>query len=138
MFKTGFAARSGGDRAEYEIAAKEFVPAIRVMESIMMNHGRDVADGTIVKLYRDVRTIHERLQNYEASDVLDWLDKMQGEISEYAERMSSMCNAAIDEKSFQEFCLRLKTLGFTLHRNEPLPESGTSTPLAWVLVAKKP
>ena len=103
-----------------------------------MQHGRDVADGTIVRLYRDVRTLHERLGRYDPDEVRRWLDRMQDEIEAYAGRMDSMCNAAIDETGFETRCERLRELGFELDRCSPLVDPASNLALAWALIGTLP
>ena len=102
MFEAGFIAMQSGDRTRYSAAAKNFAPALRAMETIMMQHGRDVAASTILKVYRDVRTIHGNMRQYEPSEVSNWLKKMDQAIEAYAGRMASMRDAAIDATQFAQ------------------------------------
>lgn len=136
-FETGFSACRGGDRKPYESAAKKLVPAIRAVEAIMAHYGPNVADGTIRALYRDVGTIHGRLPKYDPAEVLGWLNRMRDEVSAYAGRMSSMCDAAIDEQAFLGLFGHIREAGFDIERNDALvlPERGV--PLAWALIAKR-
>jgi SAM-dependent methyltransferase len=136
-FEAGFAACRGDRRSEYQAAAARLNPAIRAVESIMVKHGRDVADGTVVRLYRDVAAIHKRLANYEPSDVLGWLRGMQKELDAYAERMASMCEAAIDEATFVRLRDGLQEKGYSIDRAEALQNAATGVPLAWALIAAK-
>lgn len=137
MFETGFAALKGGDRDEYSAAGKQFAPAIKTMEAILAQHGADVADGTILRLYRDVRTIHGRMPHYEPSEVVGWLTKLQEETEAYAGRMTSMLDVAIDDARFQQVCANLTKQEVEVLRAEPLASADDKPPLAWVLVAKK-
>lgn len=137
MFTAGFEAVRGADRSEYEAAASKFAPTVRVPESIMKQYGQHVAGDTIARLYQDVGRIHYRIQNYEPGEVLDWLNRMDGELDAYAERMSSMSGAAIDSDTFERVCKGLRNLGLTIERAEPLLISGQDLPLAWVLIATK-
>lgn len=137
MFKEGFEVCRGADRARFDAAAKQFMPAIRAMESIMRQHGRHVADGTILRLYQDVRNMHDRMQHYEPSEVLNWLDGMQGEIEAFAGRMASMRDAAIDADTFAELCEKLEDHGFGISRREPLVVPERNVPLAWALIAMR-
>jgi len=137
MFEAGFAAQQGGDRAEYSAAGKQFAPAIKATETTLAQHGGDVADGTILRLYRDVRTIHGRMRHYEESDVVGWLRRLQEETEAYAGRMASMLDVAIDDTRFQQVCADLSKQGFEILRAEPLASGDGKPPLAWVLVAKK-
>ena len=137
MFEAGFAAQQSGDRAEYSAAGKQFAPALKATEGILAKYGGDVADGTILRLYRDVRTMHGRMRRYEESDVVGWLTRLQEETEAYAGRMASMLDVAIDDARFQQMCTGLSEQGFEILRAEPLASADSEPPLAWVLVAKK-
>ncbi len=137
MFEEGFAAIRGADPAKYDAAAMNLRPAIRAMESIVMQHGKHVADGTIMRLFDDVKIMHGRMQHYEPSEVLGWLRKMEGEVQAYAGRMASMCNAAIDAEVFEKLCDKLKGQGHKILRGEALINPDQNVPLAWALVATK-
>lgn len=135
FFEAGFAAVRGGDRAPYEKAGLELNPAIAAMESIMSDLGQDVVGGTIEKLYSDVERIHSRIQHYEPEEVIEWLRAMAGELTAYAERMASMCEAAVDEKTFSDVTRRLEEQGLTIVQAAPLMPAGASLPVAWILRA---
>lgn len=137
MFEAGFAAVRGAARGPYDSAARDLVPAIRAMESIMQTHGRHIADDHVLKLYTDVRTMHERIQYYEPADVLNWLTAMQREVDAYGGRMTSMCEAAIDKDDFEKACGTLRRAGFELVQHGPLTGTANATPLAWSLVARR-
>lgn len=137
VFEAGYAALDGGDRARYSAAGKQFAPAIRAMESIMMRRGREVAASTIVRVYRDVRTIHARMRHYDSSAVLGWLQNMEQAIDAYAGRMTSMRNAAIDATKFEQVKANLAEKGFEILRAEPLAGADADLPTAWALIAKK-
>jgi SAM-dependent methyltransferase len=136
-FEAGFAALRGDDPEHYRRTGRRFTRAIKAMHKIIAQHGGNVADGAILRLYRDVRTIHERMPNYEPSDVLGWLRRMDAEINAYADRTRSMCDAALDELSFRKVCGRLIEAGFDVLRSEPLNEPGQVEAIAWSLVARK-
>ena len=137
MLSAGFKAVRGADRAAYETAAKKLAPAIGVLEAIMKQYGQHVAGDTIARLYNDVGQIHQEIQHYEPTEVLDWLGRMDGELDAYAERMSSMSNSAIDAETFEQICAGLRSRDHTIERAEPLMAAGLDLPLAWVLVAFK-
>ena len=130
-------AARAGDRTRYSAAAKNFAPALRAMETIMMQHGRDVAASTILKVYRDVRTIHGNMRQYEPSEVSNWLKKMDQAIEAYAGRMASMRDAAIDATQFAQVGTGLGEKGFEILRAEPLANTQQDPPVAWALIAKK-
>ncbi len=135
MFEAGFAALDGGDRARYGAAGKQFAPAISAMEAIMIRHGREVAAGTILRVYRDVRTIHSRMRHYESTTVIGWLEKMQHAIEAYSGRMASMREAAIDAATFETIRTGLTDKGFEISRADPLTDQGP--PVAWAVIATK-
>lgn len=137
MFEGAFEAAETGDQTRYRAAGKQFAPSIRAVEKIMMEHGRDIANGTVMGLYRDVRTIHERLRHHDPADVAEWLTKMEREVDAYAGRMRSMCAAAVDAESFAGLCSLLTGNGFELRHSEALLDGGSDLPLAWVLTARK-
>jgi SAM-dependent methyltransferase len=137
MFETGYETLAGGDKEAYRVAGNNFSPAIQAMEAIMTRYGRDVAASTIVRVYRDVRTIHQRMKNYEPSAVVGWLEKMQAAIDAYEGRMASMLDVAIDATQFAETCGNLEQRGFEISRAEPLARSPQDLPLAWVVVARR-
>ena len=137
MFEEGFAAIRGADPAKHDAAARDLVPAIRAMESIARQHGKHVADGTIMRLFDDVKIMHGRMQNYEPSEVLGWLKKMEGEVQAYAGRMASMCDAAIDAEGFEQLSDKLKGRGHKILRAEALVNPDQDVSLAWALVAAK-
>lgn len=137
MFEAGFAAMQSGDLERYKAAVSAYAPAIKAMEAIMMKHGRDVGAGTILKVYRDVRTIHSRMRHYDPSEIKEWLLNLQQEIVAYAGRMASMRDAAIDASQFEQVRDKLLEEGFEILRAEPLAQSEQDLPLAWTLIAKK-
>ena len=137
MFEAGYEALQGGDPARYGIAGKQFAPALRAMEAIMMQYGREVAASTILKIYRDVRTIHGRMRHYEPSAVIGWLEKMQTAVEAYTGRMASMRSAAIDADRFEQLCTDLAEKHFEILRAEPLANGDQDQPIAWVLISRK-
>ena len=137
MFEAGFALLRGGDRARYSAAGKQFAPAIRAMEAIMTRHGRDVAASTILRVYRDVRTLHAHMRQCEPSAVLGWLEKLQQAIEAYAGRMASMRDVAIEATTFEQVCADLGEKEFEILRAKPLADPDQELPLAWSLVARK-
>ncbi|MCP4048108.1 MAG: class I SAM-dependent methyltransferase [Gammaproteobacteria bacterium] len=137
MFEAGFAAMQSGDLEHYQAAVKAFAPAIKAMEAIMMKHGRDVAAGTILKVYRDVRTIHSRMRHYDPLEIKEWLLNFQQEMVAYGGRMASMRGAAIDASQFEQVRDKLLEEGFEILRGESLAQSEQDLPLAWTLIAKK-
>jgi len=137
MFEAGFKSVRGADRQPYEQAAKKMAPAINQLEEIMREYGANVAGDTICRLYNDVDQIHQKIQHYEPTDVLIWLNKMGGELEAYAQRMSSMSASVITGTQFDQLKDDLQKRGFTLDIADKLFVPGNEMPMAWVLVATK-
>jgi len=137
MFRTGFEAVRGADRAPYDESARRLDPAVRELEAVMEQFGRGVADQTINRLYSDVAKMHSRIQHYDPPEVLDWLVRMEGELETYAGRMSSMCESSLDGAMFERICGGLVDQGFTIETAGPLMAVDEKVPLAWALIARK-
>ncbi len=137
LFRHGFAAVRGGDRAPYDNAGSELAPAVAELEKILDQYGGDVAGGTLARLYEDVARIHSRMPNYEADDVLGWLETMSDEVVAYGERMSSMMAAATNANGFDAVCAKLEQDGFTIDQGGRFAVTGSDLPLAWILIARK-
>ncbi len=137
MFSAGFQAVRGADRAPYEAAAKKLAPAIATLEAIMNQYGQQVAGDTIARLYNDVGQIHQRIQHYEPGEVLDWLNRLDGELDAYAGRMSSMSKSAIGSETFEQIVAGLHNRDYTIVRAAPLVIPDQELPLAWVLIMTK-
>ena len=138
FFEAGFAAVRGADRASYDRAGLQFNPAIQEVKSVLSEHGEHVAGDTIARLYSDVQRIHGRIQYYEPDDVLSWLRTMDSELSEYEERMASMCDAATNVKIFSKVCENLRRRGLEIVTGEPLVAANDKLPIAWILHATRP
>jgi ubiquinone/menaquinone biosynthesis C-methylase UbiE len=135
LFETGFAAVRGADRAPYEQAASELNPAIKELESILSQSGQGVAGGKIAKLYSDIERMYTRIQFYEPKEVIGWLRGMDREFTEYAARMASMCDAAVDREVFADIEKRLQKHGLSVVQGEPLLPAESAMPVAWALRA---
>ena len=137
MLGAAFDACRGANRAPYEAAATRLAPAVKALESILRQYGEHVAGDTIVRLYSDVNDIHRHIQAYVPAEVLAWLRAMDASLQDYAGRMTSMCDSAIDEASFDEVCARLQGRGHTLLKHEPLAGGDGGLPLGWIVVAAR-
>ena len=137
LFRTGFEAVRGADRRAYDAAARRLAPATASLESVMRDHGQQVADGLVARLYNDVADIHHHLQRYEPEAVLSWTAALELEIAAYAGRMTSMCTAAISEQRFDDMCRQLIDSGWRVCRAMPLQVKDAAMPLAWGLVAER-
>ena len=137
LFRNGFAAVRGADRAPYDAAGTRFAPAVAAVEKVMDEHGNDVAGGTIAHLYDDVARIHSHMPNYDPEEVLGWLAQMDTELAAYGERMASMIAAAADKTACEQVCAQLLASGLEIHKADELLVGEETLPLAWALVATR-
>jgi hypothetical protein len=137
LFRTGFAAVRGADRASYDAAGAKLAPAIEAAEAIMAEYGEDVAGETIARLYGDVGEIHSKIANYDPDEVLGWLGTMDAELDAYKGRMTSMLSASVSHSAFDALRGDLIAAGLTLTTAAPLIAKDGDLPLAWVLVARR-
>lgn len=138
MFEAGFAALSGESSALYDSAVRDLLPAFRSLEDIMQQHGAHVAGDTVLRLYQDVDSIHQQLEQYDPEEILTWLAAMDKELDTYCEMMTTMQDAALDESQFDELCDGLVNSGMNVQQAQPLTADGLELPLAWALLANKP
>ena len=123
------------DWLEQRLAGAEPGDRLPTVKALMRRHGQGVADGCILKLYTDVRTMTARLPNYDEGQVAAWLERMRGELKTYEGRMASMCNAALDTDAFSALCADVEAAGLELERRDALVATDSGTPLAWALIA---
>ncbi len=83
----------------------------------------------------DVSRIYQRMQHYDLTEIVDWLDTLGREYSAFSGRMASMCESAIDELGFRRICDSLKAGGFTLQTGRTIQEPNRIAPLGWAVVA---
>jgi hypothetical protein len=107
------------------------------LERIVEQRGEEVAGGVVADLYSDVSRIHQRIQHYERDEVLAWLNNTSRQLEDYAGRMSSMVNAALDSDLFDEVCRLITDADCTIEQAGPLYPPGESRPLAWALLAAR-
>ncbi len=137
MFRAGFEAVGGANRAPYDAAATRLAPAVQALEEIMEQYGEHVAGDTVASLYGGVADIHQKIQQYDPDEVLAWLNRLDGEMETFARRMSSMVDAAMDSEAFERACASLREQGCTIEKAGPLLAPGNGIALAWALMATR-
>lgn len=137
MLEAGFDAVGGAGREPYETAAARLEPAVRAVEGLFRQYGEHVAGDVIATLYRGVGRIHEKIQRYDRDEVVSWLQRMEEELSAYANRMVEMSGAAVDRPRFDAICTSLTGSGCDIKESGPLYPAGDDRPLAWALIATR-
>ena len=137
MFDEGFKAVISSSDSNYKKALANFAPAISKLEKIIQQFGQSIVNNTFSQLYHDVRHVHQQILNYNPDDVSRWLSSILNELEAYAERMSTMCQSAINSQQFAMIQSKLITQGFSIESAEPLFVSNYKKPIALILLAKK-
>ena len=130
VFRTARNPRTDENMALAKQAGEAFVPAEQALSKIVAESG-----GLAAHLHGGARQMYERVQHYELSDVLSWLDGMQAEIDAYIGRMQSMVSAAASEADVQAAYGALMEAGCAPQPPERLQLGGADA--AWVLRATK-
>jgi len=138
MFEKGFATLQGADRRPYDSAAQDLLPAYRKLERIMQRYGTHVAGDTLLRLYQDVDNIHQRMEDYDAAEVRQWLSKLDGELDVYMRIMAAMRDAALSSPQFDTVCDAVRDAGLSVEQGLPLHGDELALPLAWALIATRP
>lgn len=126
---------TNGSREDYDAAVQNMVPVSRQVESLLGQYGEGAAGGTLATLHRETDRIYGRIMHHDLDEVLEWLDRMEGELASYRGRMQSMCDAANGQTAFQALAEQLEASGFGVDASEPLREE-SGREIAWKLVAR--
>lgn len=127
---------TGGSRDGFDAAVQAMVPVSRQVESLLQEYGEDAAGGTLATLHRETDRIYGRIMHHDLDEVLEWLDRIEAELSGYRGRMQSMCDAANTPADLQALTGQLEASGFVIEASEPLADA-SGRDLAWKLLARK-
>lgn len=136
MFEAGFAACRGADRKPYDVAVQNLLPAFRQLEDLMRNHGTHVAGDTLLRLYTDVEKIDQHMEQYDQTEVIEWLTSLESGLVAYTSNMMALRDAALNEAQFLAVCDALENAGLELKQAVPLLADNLKLPIAWALTAK--
>lgn len=124
-------AEHNGDTASHE----GFVKSVKAAEAALHRHGPEVAAGALLRLYREVATLHGSLSRYEATEIRKWCLQMSESIDSYADRTRWMINAALTRDDMTRVKLAFETRGLTVLAHEPVLDR--DRPVAWSLIATR-
>lgn len=138
-FAAAFAAARGrAAAADLQRAQGRLAAAAKDVAAILRDRGPQVAGGAISRLYADVNEMYRRAAAYEPKEIGAWIDNMERETQAYADRMSAMRSAAVDEPLFREILQRLRAQRFAARiQQELLMGRDRQEPGAWLLVAER-
>jgi ubiquinone/menaquinone biosynthesis C-methylase UbiE len=127
---------TNGSREAYDAAVQDMVPISRQVEALLQQHGQDAAGGTLATLHGETDRIFGRIMHHDLDEVLEWLDRMDDEMSSYRGRMQSMCDAATERDAFVGLGEQLHERGFDVSISAPLADE-QGREIAWQLIARK-
>ena len=131
VFTTAQQPRTEENLAQAKAAAEAFQPAEQALGKIAA-----VSGGLAAHLYQGAQQMYARVMNYELSDIIGWLEAMQGEVDAYVGRMSSMMDAAASEADARAALAVLEQAGCAVQPLERFQLGEQDA--AWVLRATKP
>jgi len=118
-------------------ADRALAVAVKACEDTLRRFGREVASGTLFRIYQDVGHMHARLGAYDPGEMAAWLDNMAKELDSYSGRMASMLAAALTADQVAEATRQLVGAGFRIRRGGVLKFGRPAAPSAWVIVADR-
>ncbi|MBN8430629.1 methyltransferase domain-containing protein [Microbulbifer salipaludis] len=124
-------------QAEIDVALEKAKPAIKATAELIKKYGRNVAGGTLDKIFNDVARISRNAQNFAPEEVFKWLKLMEVEMQAYSQRMKSMCTAAIDDHVADKIKSTAKSKGIIVNKFEKLPFSKGGKNCAWLIHGTK-
>lgn len=127
-------ARFAGEENDPE-ARQAFIAAVKAAESVLHGHGPDIAAGSLLRLYREVATLHDRLSRYDRGEVSAWCVQMADALASYAVRTRWMIEVALSREGLDQALGRLDAGGLTILAAEPILDG--DQPVAWSLLATR-
>lgn len=124
-------ARNGQDEA----AHRTFVSAVKAAESALHLHGPDIAAGSLLRLYREVATLHGNLSRYDPQEVMHWCGQMGASLASYAARTRWMMEVALTAEAIEDAKSLLEASGLVICQAEPVLDH--TAPIAWSLIATR-
>ncbi|ALS97541.1 class I SAM-dependent methyltransferase [Lacimicrobium alkaliphilum] len=114
-FAAGFNMLKGnGSHDDFQKADRALSIPVRKMTTLLRQQGPGIADGIILQFYRDLGDMFNRMQAFNASDIINWLNSMEEDFSSHLQRMQSMLGAAYDKDTITQQCQQLTSLGMTI------------------------
>lgn len=129
--------RGKGSRVAFRTADEALSAATGKVDEVLRTRGMAVAGGQLHRLRSDIAHMHSRMEAYEPREVSAWTDAMAMELVAYADRMSSMLAAAIDDRGMDEIVRRATSQGLGIRVLERLHMGRVAEPAAWVLVCDR-
>jgi SAM-dependent methyltransferase len=118
-------------------AERAFAPALKLLERMLVEEGRDVLAGFAQRFHEDLARLYPRMGAYELEELLAWLATMEKELEAYRQRMASMLDAGLAREQITAFVAGLVAAGWQCEVDRGLRVADDS-PFAWALVLRRP
>ncbi|MDJ0908865.1 MAG: class I SAM-dependent methyltransferase [Woeseiaceae bacterium] len=122
-----------GNRALMEKTEQAFVPLITRMSEAIQRCPR----GIHVYLLAGFKKLYENRQQYRKTDIVEWLEQMNGELSKTLDRLARMRAAAMSADDMAAIEASVSSAGLTGVSAVPFETEGNDRPIAWSLTAKR-
>lgn len=131
-------ARQGvGGKAVLNAAYGKFAEAVTRTKRVLQRCGRAVASGLVFRLCSDVLRMVQRIQAFDARELIAWANLMADELGNYSRRMTSMLDAALSREMIECLTARLHGNGLNIQLRNLLRIGDRSVPVAWMVAATK-
>lgn len=118
-------------------ADRRLAASVRNCEETFQRFGRNVASGTLLRIYQDVGHMHAKLGAYDPAEMTAWIGNMGKELDAYSGRMASMLEAALDADQVARISGELSEAGFDIRLGGILKFGRPPVPCAWAIVADR-
>lgn len=108
-------------------------PAITQAVAIINHYGRNIAGGTIDRIFTDIARISRNSRNYDRDEVLNWLLSMEQEMEAYSMRMESMCSSSLSRNDINQIEGLFNSYSVKLLNAEPIIFSDSGPNCAWLI-----
>ncbi|MFQ5610185.1 MAG: hypothetical protein ACE5F8_07950, partial [Woeseiaceae bacterium] len=112
---------------------QEILPLVQRVEDSVQR----CRQGVHAHLYAGFRQLYENRRRYDESDIVGWLDGMQGEIDKAVDRLSRIRQAALSETDVQKIVEELRVSGFEDASASVFSTPGNDKPVAWNITAHR-
>lgn len=103
-----------GNQGGYQEAAGSLAGAIKHLDQYLQSQAASSAGKAIKKIIDDVVNMHARLEHYDVSETILWLERMAEELMPYQQRLKSMMTAALTPEAFSRCCDFFSNKGFKI------------------------
>ena len=122
-----------GNKALLAKTEEAYMPLIQEMSEAIRRCPR----GIHAYLFAGFKRLYENRQQYRKSDIVEWLNQMDEELSKTLDRLARMRAAAMSVEDIDIIKGRLEEAGMAEVSAVPFETEGNELPIAWSLTAKR-